>query len=414
MKAPPARPDWSRNLLSVGVTGTNGKTSTTHWIGAALARIQRPVALATTLGSFLDDTPVDVPKTWGGFLTTMRACLDGGGHFAALEMTSEALARGFAKSWPVQVAVFTNLTHDHLDAHGSPEHYLASKAQLFVHLEPGTSAILNGCDPASELLTQIIPPGVRVLRYGVPSRATPVLPLDVRATSVDVTWNGTTVSLEDVVGLGLPSRFTIQALGDVYAENALAAVLASVQAGVAPYDAVEAVGTCAAPPGRFEVIHRCPYVVVDYAHSPDALTRTLLAARRLCTGKLTVVFGAGGDRDRHKRGPMGKAATIADRVVLTSDNPRSEDPKRIIQAIRQGIGKRTGVEVVIDRATAIELAVRGAGPEDVVVVAGKGHEVVQIVGHEERPFSDVAVVRASLGAPTPHLRSDRSTSKARP
>src|SRR3984957_8918227 len=130
----PAPPDWSRHLFTVGVTGTNGKTSTTRWTAACLARVARPVAQTTTLGSFLDDAPFPAARDFAGFLATMRAALDAGGRFAAIEVTSEALARGFARAWPSRVGVFTNLSHDHLDAHGSPEHYLASKAQLFVGL----------------------------------------------------------------------------------------------------------------------------------------------------------------------------------------------------------------------------------------------------------------------------------------
>ncbi len=129
-------PDWSRRLTTVGVTGTNGKTSTTRWIGACLARLARPVAQTTTFGSFLDDAPFEASRDFEGFLATMRAAIDQGGRFAAIELTSEALARGFARAWPCSVGVFTNLTQDHLDAHGSPEHYLASKAQLFVTLPP--------------------------------------------------------------------------------------------------------------------------------------------------------------------------------------------------------------------------------------------------------------------------------------
>lgn len=400
----PSPPTWSRELVTVGVTGTNGKTSTTRWLAAVLGRVARPVAQATTLGSFLDDEPLEVEKTWEGFLATMRAGLDRGGKLASIELTSEALARGFAKAWPCKVGVFTNLTHDHLDAHGTPEHYLASKAQLFVHLPEGGTAVLNACDPASELLSEVVPAGVRVFRYGVPSRGEATAPLDLKATRVDVGWKGTTIHLDASDALralgDVPASMTIRAIGDVYAENAMAALLGGVAAGVPIADAVAALESVDAPAGRFQVVNERPYVVVDYAHTPDALARTLAIARALCrgtNGKLAVVFGAGGNRDKNKRGPMGKAASAADAIVLTSDNPRSEDAGAIAGAIKKGIARKKDVVFEIDRAKAIALAIARAAPEDVVVIAGKGHEKEQILGHETRHFDDVEVARDALG-----------------
>ena len=398
----PEPPPWASDLLTVGVTGTNGKTSTTRWIAAALARIASPVAQATTLGSFLDDAPLDVPKTWDGFVETMRECKERGGRFASIELTSEALARGFAKAWPCKVGVFTNLTHDHLDAHGTPEHYLASKAQLFVHLLAGGTAVLNGCDPASDLLAEVIRPGVRVWRYGVPSRGEATAPLDLRAVAIDLAWSGTTIALEWSAALralgDLPESLTIRAIGDVYAENAMAALLGAMAAGADAKGAAQALAETQAPPGRFQVVHERPYVVVDYAHTPDALARTLAIARRLCEGTLTVVFGAGGNRDRDKRKPMGKAASAADAIVLTSDNPRSEDAGAIAGAIASGIERKKAKSVVfeIDRAKAIELSIARARASDVIVLAGKGHEKEQIIGTQARHFDDVEVAIAAL------------------
>jgi UDP-N-acetylmuramoyl-L-alanyl-D-glutamate--2,6-diaminopimelate ligase len=393
----PSPPAWHSELLTVGVTGTNGKTSTTRWVGAILGAVARPVAMATTLGSFLDDAPLDVGMTWDGFLQTMRECRDRGGRFASIELTSEALARGYARAWPCKIGVFTNLTHDHLDAHGTPEHYLASKAQLFVHLPPGGTAVLNGADPSSDLLAEVTPGGVRVLRYAVPSRGEPTAPIDLRGTRVDPSWRGTTIALDAAASMGeWPREITIRAIGDVYAENALAALLAGVSAGVPVEAAVAAMAAVAPPRGRFEVVHERPYVVVDYAHTPDALGRTLAIARRLCTGRLTVVFGAGGDRDRMKRGPMGEVAGVADAIVLTSDNPRSEDAGAIAGAIKRGIADRSKVTFEIDRAKAITLAIERAADDDVVLIAGKGHETGQTIGTVTRHFDDVEVSLAAL------------------
>lgn len=380
-------------MRTVGVTGTNGKTTTTTLVAAALARAARPVARITTIGFFLDDDPVtDVPATHDGFVQVIRRAEARGGRFAAVEYTSESLAKGYARLWPADVAVFTNLTHDHLDAHGSPEHYLASKAQLFMHVPEGGAVVLNGCDPASALLAEVIPEGRRVIRYGVPSRGEPVAPLDLAATSVELSWAGTTITL---AGAGAPSRMAVRAIGEVFAENALAALAAAIACGIDPIEAAEAIAAAAPPPGRFEVIAERPWVVVDYAHSPDALARTLGAARTLAKGALHVVFGAGGNRDPKKRAPMGEAASIADRVTLTTDNPRDEDPAILAMQVREGI-TRAAVAIELDRAKAIEAAILDASPDDVVVLAGKGHERTQTIGGEVRPFDDVAAARAAL------------------
>jgi UDP-N-acetylmuramoyl-L-alanyl-D-glutamate--2,6-diaminopimelate ligase len=401
----PAPPDWSRRLFTVGITGTNGKTSTTRWTAACLARVVRPVAQTTTLGSFLDDEPFEAARDFEGFLATMRAGLDAGGRFASIELTSEALARGFARAWPCRVGVFTNLTHDHLDAHGSPEHYLASKAQLFVALPPGGVAVLNAADPASELLAEVIPPGVEVVRFAVPSRGEVHGEPALVAREVEASWEGTRIALDARGALaGAPREIAIRAIGDVYAENALAALAAAMVSGVPAQDAADALAAAAVPRGRFEPVTRDegegPRVVVDYAHTPDALGRTLAVARRLCRGRLVVVFGAGGDRDKDKRAPMGEAASCADRVVLTSDNPRSEDPARIAAQIREGIAARVKVDTILDRKEAIRRAIEEAGEDDVVLIAGKGHEIEQTVAGKTLPFDDASEARAALAEKT--------------
>ncbi|HEY3821459.1 MAG TPA: UDP-N-acetylmuramoyl-L-alanyl-D-glutamate--2,6-diaminopimelate ligase [Polyangiaceae bacterium] len=400
MRVIPAPPDWSRRLVTVGITGTNGKTSTTRWTAACLARLARPVAQTTTLGSYLDDAPFETTRDFEGFLATMRAGLDAGGRFAAIEVTSEALARGFARAWPCRVGVFTNLTHDHLDAHGSPEHYLASKAQLFVGLPPGGCAVLNGADPASDLLAEVLPEGVEVVRFAAPSRGEGTVEPELRAVAVEPTWEGTRIALEGRGALAAaPREVRIRAIGDVYAENAMAALAAAMMAGVPAQSAAEALASAPVPSGRFEPVTvggAGPRVVVDYAHTPDALARTLAVARKLCRGSLVVVFGAGGDRDRDKRAPMGTSASAADHVVLTSDNPRSEDPASIAAQIREGLEPRTSVSVELDRRAAIRAAVLGAGEDDVVLVAGKGHEADQTAAGRTLPFDDAAEARAAL------------------
>ena len=392
----PIAPAWSSSVSLIGITGTNGKTSTTTWLAAALSCLQAPVLRITTVGAYLADAPLSVASDYDGFVEAMRLLRQSGGHLAAIELTSEALALGYAKVWPCRIGVFTNLTRDHLDSHGSAEHYLASKAQLFVHLPAGGCAVLHGCDPASALLEEVVPPGVRVVRYGQPSRADPARPLDLCVEQVQVSWQGTRF-VASGAWLPEPLSVAVRAIGDMYAENAAAALAGAIAAGVEPSQAVGALAASAPPAGRFEVIGAGPRAVVDYAHTPDALRRTLEPARGLCKGRLTAVFGAGGNRDRGKRGEMGAAAKCADRVIVTSDNPRHEDPADIAASIREGLGKHPAVDTQLDRALAIRTAISGASVEDVIVIAGKGHERVQWVGEEARPFCDQQVVREAMG-----------------
>ena len=395
VRPPPAPPLWADSLFSVGVTGTNGKTSTTAMIAALLGELARPVARVTTVGAFLDEERQEVAPHYAGFLETLQRCLERGGRYAALEFTSEALAMGFAKAWPCRVAAFTNLSLDHSDAHGSPEHYLASKAQLFMALASGGTAILNGRDSAAQLLSEVIPAGVEVLTYGVPSRGEAWAVLDFAAHSIESSFAGTRFSLEPCARFpGLPPQLQIRAVGEIFVENALAALAAALASGVPASAAAQVLSQVPPPPGRFQVVRERPYVVIDYAHTPDALTRTLATARGLCQGRLWVVFGAGGQRDRSKRPLLGAAARGADRVVLTSDNPRLEDPLAIIAEIAAGLGEHAGVTQEVDRARAIALAVRAAGTEDLVLIAGKGHELQQETAGVKIAFSDEAIVRA--------------------
>jgi len=397
VRPPPAAPPWASSLFSVGITGTNGKTSTTAMTAALLGELARPVARVTTVGAFLDEERQDVPAHYAGFLETLRRCLDRGGRYAALEFTSEALAMGFAKAWPCQVAAFTNLSLDHSDAHGSPEHYLASKAQLFMALAPGGTAILNGRDSAAQLLTDVIPPGVEVLTYGLPSRGPEWTTLDLAAHSPTVSIEGTRFELEPCARFPeLPRNIHIRAIGEIFVENALAALAAALASGVPATAAARALARVAPPPGRFQIVRERPYVVVDYAHTPDALSRTLATARALCAGHVCVVFGAGGQRDRSKRPLLGEAARLADRVVLTSDNPRNEDPLAIIAQIAEGLGNHPQVTREVDRARAIELAIVTAKPDDLIVIAGKGHEREQDSNGVQVAFSDEAIVQSVL------------------
>jgi len=381
------------------VTGTNGKTSTTTFASQILARVRGPVVRATTLGYFISssgdgDEKLEHTLDFDGFVAAMGEAHARGIRSAVLEVTSEALQHGFAKVWPFQIGVFTNLTHDHLDVHTTPEHYLASKAQLFMNLAPGGAAILNACDPACALLREIVPAGVEVFSYGVASRGDALEAFGVVDLFVREFRPGEAVVLERSPRMrDFPSPVDVRAPSSIFVENALAAALAAFASGISASDIAAALSEAEPPRGRFERVAEIPRVFVDYAHTPDALARTIAAGREIAPkSRVLVVFGAGGDRDTRKREPMGRAARAADVVFLTSDNPRTEDPAAIAADIARGLVDHPNVVIELDRARAIAMAIAEAKDDDVVLVCGKGHETEQIIGTKRLPFSDHEVV----------------------
>lgn len=388
---------WADGVFTFGVTGTNGKTSTTHLLASIVAASGAHALAVSTVGYFLDGVPLALPRSARGFLDAVRRLHDAGGRWAAVECTSKSLAEGYAKRWRFDLGVFTNLSPDHLQTHGSWEHYLASKAQLFTHLGPGRTAVLNAADRHGLMLHRVIPSDVERRWYGSPTRGTLLHTCDLAAASVEVDVDGTRVRLRPSPWAeALGGELQVRMVGEVFAENALAAATAGLAAGLRPEHVVDGLARCPPIAGRFEVVVRQPCVVVDYAHGPDALARTCDTARGLATGRLLVVFGAGGESTPSKRGPMGEAVGArADVAIVTSDNPRREDPQAIADMLVAGLrsGGRAQVEVVLDRRLAIARALELAGPRDVVVVAGKGHETGQEVGGEVLSFSDHDEVR---------------------
>jgi UDP-N-acetylmuramoyl-L-alanyl-D-glutamate--2,6-diaminopimelate ligase len=386
------------------VTGTNGKTTTSSMIAAIVARSGETRGLVTTLGAWVGDEPIATEATSEAFEAFVRRASAAHLKTLVIETTSQALEAGFAARWPPQVAVFTNLTHDHLDAHGTLEAYLAAKAQLFMNLLPGGVAIFNAADEASALLAEVVPPHARCIAYciGPVDPACASLDVQLAADSVRVDETGTHLVLAGASRskcLGDDANFSLAIHGEVHAQNALGAALAGEALGISPDVIRAALSSFPGVPGRFQIVaprgERAPLVVVDFAHTPDALERTLLLARSLVRGRVTVVFGCGGDRDQAKRAPMGAiAARLADTVIITNDNPRSEDPEHIARAIASGAGGTSArVLRMLDRALAIREAVLRAAPEDIVVIAGKGHERTQLEGNHEVPFDDVEVAR---------------------
>jgi UDP-N-acetylmuramoyl-L-alanyl-D-glutamate--2,6-diaminopimelate ligase len=410
---------------TVAVTGTNGKSTTTSMLASIVRAAGEPSVRVTTLGAWLDDEEIALGPSLEAFARAIEAGARASIRTLALEVTSRALAEGFAHHWPARVAVFTNLSRDHLDYHGEPERYLAAKAQLFMTLPDDGFAVLNAGDPASALLGEVTPPAVRRLAFAGVAGVAPEcseLPLVLRAHDVRVTRRGTRVSLATgALADALGGELRLRVIGAVNAENALAAAVAAHALGYAPRAIGEGLEQFRGIAGRFEVVWPDPLVVVDYAHTPDALERTLEEARVLAgDGRVLCVFGCGGGSDPGKRPEMGRvAASLADEIWLTSDNPRNESAVEIIEQIAAGAraGPERGREGPAgpgrkpvdrelrlvsepDRRAAIErsVAVARPGSGDIVLVAGKGHEKTQCVGDDVIPFDDAQVARAACRA----------------
>ena len=382
------------HLRTIATTGTNGKTTTTSMVAAIVEAAGELPARLTTVGAWVGDALIPAPTPSEEFLGTVERAVVAGVRTLALEVTSKALAEGLARGWPPDVAVFTNLTRDHLDVHRSAEAYLAAKAQLFMALVAGQTAVLNADDPSSALLREVIAPGVVIATFSVRDRTA-----SLAAEAIELTPGATHVRLApSPLADALGGALALAVSGAVHVQNALAAALATHAAGYAPAAIRAGLERFATVPGRFEVVGTRPLVVVDYAHTPDGLIGTLATARELCRGQLTCVFGCGGDRDRGKRPLMAAAVDArADLAVLTTDNPRHEAPAAIARDVLAGAAApRARWIVELDRARAIELAIGGAGPEDVVVIAGKGHERVQEIAGQTLPFADVDVARAAI------------------
>jgi UDP-N-acetylmuramoyl-L-alanyl-D-glutamate--2,6-diaminopimelate ligase len=365
----------SERMQVVGVTGTSGKTTTTHLLGAITTSAGRPTEVIGTLSG-----PRTTPEATE-LQAALAEALAVGRATVAMEVSSHALALGRVRGTRFAVAVFTNLSHDHLDFHVDMEDYFAAKARLF-RPELASSAVVNLDDPYGARLAA--DPAIPTEGYAL-AEATD---LDVRPDRSRFRWRGVEVELP------LGGRFNVS--------NALAAATAAAQLGLSPQEIAEGLASAPPVPGRFEPVDEGqPFtVLVDYAHKPGALESALDAARDAAAGgRVLLVFGAGGDRDASKRPEMGEVATrLADRVLLTSDNPRGEDPLAIIDAVRSGMTRTDGLTVEPDRGAAIQMAIAEAAPGDVVVIAGKGHETVQVVGDQRLPFDDRAVAHEALRA----------------
>lgn len=383
--------DPALQLKLVGVTGTNGKTTTTALI-RHLLNGKATAGSIGTLGAF-DGAGLSVESTAGSLTTpgpidlqaTLAQFVARGVTHVAMETSSHSLDQGRLEGLCFAAGVFTNLTRDHLDYHGTMESYLAAKLKLDGLLSADGVQVVNADDAA----WGVLPPRQRRIRFGLGGTA------DVRADELQLGNGGSSFQLVTAAGR---ATVTLPLLGEFNVANALAAAATAVALGIPLPEVAARLSSAPQVPGRMERIAERPAIILrDYAHTPDALERALMALRPLTPGRLLVVFGCGGDRDRGKRPVMGRiAATLADRAIVTSDNPRTEDPERIIDEVEQGMGD-VAHERHADRRAAIAAAVRAAAAGDTVLLAGKGHETYQVIGMEKVHFDEREIV-LELGA----------------
>ena len=407
--APLAARFWGEptaELGVVGITGTNGKTTTAFLVREILEAAGRRCGLLGTVKQVVGGEAEEVERTTPEAVDLQRAfrrMLAAGDRACAMEVSSHALALHRADAIRFRVAVFTNLTQDHLDFHADMEDYFAAKRRLFEEGRAGRR-IVNVDDPYGRRLAA----DFECLTFSAEGR-----PADFTAREVELDTSGASFTVTAPIGrsaadegsnrpVGAEVRVRTGLPGHFNVANALAAFAAAVAMGVEPERAAAGLAGAAPPPGRFEPVDEGQgfAVLVDYAHTPDSLRNALAAARRLAAGRVIAVFGAGGDRDRGKRPKMGRAgAEGADLVVVTSDNPRSEDPEAIVAEVAAGAEAAPELLVEVDRRAAIRLALRRAQPGDTVVIAGKGHEQGQeLAGGRKIPFDDREVARAELRA----------------
>lgn len=390
-------------LGMIGITGTNGKTTTSYLIEAILAKAGKPAGVIGTVEMRYGGRAYPMSGTTPDALELQRSLanmVQAGCSHCVMEVSSHALEQGRVKGCRYRTAIFTNLTQDHLDYHHTVENYLAAKSLLFSRLGNSYAeeesercyAVINRDDGAYGAIAHAT--ATEVITYGVDH------PADIHASNISITAKGTSFHVVTFAG---KTDITLRMVGKFNVYNALAAIAAGLIEGIPLAEIKSSLEEVLGVPGRVEPVDEGqPYaVLVDYAHTPDGLENVLSAVRAFAPKRVLCVFGCGGDRDRTKRPIMGSiAARIADYVIITSDNPRSEPPEEIMKEINAGIDGSefagTPCEMIEDRRTAIEHAMELAEPGDVIVIAGKGHEPYQLIGAETLDFDDRQVAREAI------------------
>ncbi len=385
----------SRSMQVVGITGTNGKTTTAYLLRAVFESAGKKCGLLGTVSYSVGDQELPAARTTPeapDVQRMFRQMVDAGCRACVMEVSSHALALRRVDGTEFAAGVFTNLTRDHLDYHGDMESYFAAKRRLFDMLPPGAPGVINLDDPRGESLRKTVS---LPITYAINKQA------DVTPGPLTLTFEGLEFDARTPKGaVHVRSRL----VGRPNVSNILATVAIAAALDI-PTSAIErGLESLGGVPGRFELVTSSDddiVVVIDYAHTDDALKNLLETARPLAQRRVITVFGCGGDRDRTKRPLMGAvAARLSDIVVMTSDNPRSEDPARIIEEIKRGIppasDRSAATFTIVDRKEAIQFAIKKAEPGDLVLLAGKGHEQSQTIGGEELPFDEAAIAREAL------------------
>lgn len=393
----------SRKLKVIGVTGTNGKTTTTYLIERILNDQGHKTGLIGTIQRRFDGKSYPMSGTTPESLELQRylhEMVEAKGEYCVMEVSSHALEQGRAKGTNFRTAIFTNLTQDHLDYHKTMDEYRQAKALLFSRLgntyaedeDCRKFAVLNADDPSYDFFAKQT--AVEVLTYGVENEA------DVRASNISITARGTSFHVDTFRG---SADITLRMVGKFNVYNALAAITAALLEHIPLEDIKNSLEAVPGVDGRVEAVDAGqPFaVIVDYAHTPDGLENVLKTVKEFAEGRVLCVFGCGGDRDRTKRPIMGQIASkYSDYVLVTSDNPRTEEPKAILLDIEQGLLQSNvsneRYKLIEDRREAIEKAIEMASPGDVVLIAGKGHETYQLIGKEVHDFDDRLVAKEAI------------------
>jgi len=386
----------SREIKLVGITGTNGKTTTSYLIESMIKAAGREAGVIGTINYRMkgkeQPAPTTTPQSYD-LQRLLREMVAHGIGYAVMEVSSHALDQERVRACHFDVGVFTNISPEHLDYHEDMERYFAAKKRLFHEFLPESEkdpwAILNLDDPLLRDIPQELPP-LRTMTYGLDQG-------EVRAPRREISLTGIRATLAAPTGA---MEIESALIGEYNLYNIMAAAAASIALGI-PFEAIiRGIKDLSGVPGRMEQVgDGRPWVLVDYAHKPEALEKSITEVRRLAAGKVFVVFGCGGDRDRSKRAPMGRIAVqLADLAIITSDNPRTEDPFTIIEEIEQGAKQVSPGRylVILDRREAIKKAIALAREEDCVLITGKGHEQYQIIGAERLPFDDRVEARQAL------------------
>jgi len=386
----------TKNLHLIGITGTNGKTTTSHLIEKIFADANQKTGLIGTMYTKIADKTIETKNTTPESLTlqkTFRQMVEAGVDIAVMEVSSHALDLGRVHGCDYDVAVFTNLTQDHLDYHKTMEEYKRAKSLLFAQLgntfdhQKPKFAVLNADDPASDMYRRST--AAHVITYGIDNKA------DLQAKNIQMTSSGTQFEL---VVQSEKYPINMQLIGKFSVYNVLASIAASVVSGIDIKAVIQSIESVKGVSGRFELVNAGQEftVIVDYAHTPDSLENVLKTVQHFAKKKVFVIVGCGGDRDRTKRPLMAQiACQLASDPILTSDNPRSEDPLVILKDMEAGV-QGSAYRMIPDRKEAIQTAIREASAGDVILIAGKGHETYQIIGNVVHDFDDRLVAREAI------------------